>query len=85
MEGRNAAGAFANLLRRSIPPSKLVETCVAEWKGSFLPDPQTTAALEAAPARASKPIDAYREVAATLHARRSLPLQRTKPLTTPHL
>jgi len=35
MVGRDAASGLAALLRRHVPPSELLETCVGEWRRSF--------------------------------------------------
>ncbi|HTB82699.1 MAG TPA: DUF4350 domain-containing protein [Candidatus Sulfotelmatobacter sp.] len=35
--GKDSHAGFVNLLRRSIPPRKILETCFAEWKKSVAP------------------------------------------------
>lgn len=48
LTGRGATEGFVNLLRRSIPPGRIVAVCIEEWNSAFAhlrgqaPDPETT-------------------------------------------
>jgi hypothetical protein len=73
--GRDSAAGFVNLLRRSIPASRILTVCVEQWRAA-LGRPQgraadrvarieTIAATQAAaPPRRRNPVTAYREMVA---------------------
>jgi hypothetical protein len=75
--GKDAAGGFVNLLRRSLPPQALLTTGFAEWKKSIAPGgaisaarrqaaEQILAAENARPPKARNPVAAYRKISETL-------------------
>lgn len=67
----NASTGLVNLLRRHIPPSRLIAACAAEWKRSLavLPYAQRHRAsrLDAALAQPSDPLAQYRTIVRSLH------------------
>lgn len=73
LAGRDAAEGFVNLLRRHVPPARLLEACQAEWQRSLrtgLPVPEArrvdaSAALER-PEHRRDPVAGYRAVARAL-------------------
>jgi len=63
--GRTAAAGFVNLLRRSIPSTKLPGVCLAEWEKSFTRSPRYHAdrvARARDAARGDDPVAAYRSI-----------------------
>jgi hypothetical protein len=75
--GREAAAGFTNLLRRTIPRGRLLETCVAEWRKAFAHQGRELAKVEAAyathsalPPRDRDPLSGYRHIARALAAGR---------------
>lgn len=79
--GRDSAAGFVNLLRRSIPPSALLEICLAEWKKSFGHTPRTAPKLEQIeavltshkelPAHKRDPVAGYATIATILTERKT--------------
>jgi Domain of unknown function (DUF4350) len=78
--GKDSAGGFVNLLRRSIAPRDLLTTCFAEWKKSIAPSGKcSTARLQQAeavftaenslPNKDRNPIAAYQKISETLGTR----------------
>jgi hypothetical protein len=79
VEGRGGREGYLNLLRRSVPPSMLARTCVAEWKAATGGDarlrarlPEVEAALAEASAddRTPDPVETYRRIATKLAERK---------------
>ena len=75
--GKESGEGFINLLRRSLRPSAMLETCVAEWRKSFAHQPRELARVEeiysqeqSRSPRARNPIAAYRAIAAALTRRK---------------
>jgi hypothetical protein len=73
--GNESGAGFTNLLRRSIPPAKILDTCVAEWRKSLHTDgDQKQAAVveellateRTKPARERRPVATYRAISAAL-------------------
>lgn len=71
--GKESSEGFINLLRRSISPNAIFETCVNEWRKTFSHNPRELAKAEAAwaaeQARAPRdrsPVAAYRTLARAL-------------------
>jgi Domain of unknown function (DUF4350) len=79
--GKEAASGFVNLLRRNISPTKLLETCFAEWKKSALSAKCSPARVRQAevvftaenslPVRDRNLIRAYRDISAALNTKRN--------------
>ena len=69
--GKDAAGGFVNLLRRNIPPAKILDVCFEEWTKSLT---RATGHTIAGVDRASEimeagqrdPVQAYREISKAL-------------------
>lgn len=75
--GKESGEGFINLLRRSLRPAAMLETCVAEWRKAFAHQPRELAKAaeifsqeQARLARERHPIAAYRAIAAALTRRR---------------
>lgn len=75
--GKESREGFINLLRRSIRPAAIFETCVVEWRKSSTHRPHDLACVEeiaaqelARPARERNPIAAYRAVRHALARKR---------------
>ena len=71
--GKDSSEGFVNLLRRSIRPAAIFETCVTEWRKAFLHQPRELAKIEeicarekARPRRDRDPVAAYREISSAL-------------------
>lgn len=80
--GRDSAAGFASLLRRNIPPDKLLEVCAGEWRRTFAHDKRSApgkaekiaailAGENARPARKRNPVEAYRRICRALKAGRT--------------
>jgi hypothetical protein len=75
--GKDSAAGFVNLLRRSIPASRVLSVCIEEWKRS---KPRRAKNLdrintvvesqEALPARQRDPVGSYRAITAILKERK---------------
>lgn len=77
VEGKESGEGFINLLRRSIRPGAIFETCLAEWRKAFAHQPGQLAKVEeiraqeqARPARDRDPVAAYRAMSRALARRR---------------
>ena len=71
--GKESTEGFINLLRRSISPSAIFETCLAEWRKAFVHNRRDLAKVDEAwaveqtrPARERDPIAAYRSISRAL-------------------
>jgi hypothetical protein len=71
--GKESSEGFINLLRRSIRPSAIFETCLAEWRKAFALKPRELAKFEEAwaqeqarHARERDPVAAYRAISRAL-------------------
>ncbi len=71
--GKDSQEGFVNLLRRSIRPSIVFETCVAEWRKAFVKKPREMAKVEEVwaeeqtrPARERDPVATYRAISRAL-------------------
>jgi len=71
--GKESGEGFINLIRRSIRPSAIFETCLAEWRKAFAHKPRELAKVEeiwaqeqTRPARERDPIAAYRAISRAL-------------------
>jgi len=71
--GKESSEGFINLLRRSIRPAAVFETCLAEWRKAFAHKPRELAKVEeiwaqeqTRPARERDPIAAYRAISRAL-------------------
>jgi len=82
--GRDSTGGLINLLRRSIPASRILETCMNEWRKTFGHDERAAAALDAALAAAPSrdPAATYRHLAGSLESA-GCKFHDTKPHSTP--
>ncbi len=86
--GRDSTEGFTNLLRRTIPPARILETCVEEWRRSVAHQPReldrvetALAAEQAKPARARDGAAAYRAIRRVLFPPKPARLPVAKPLT----
>jgi len=79
--GKDAAGGFVNLLRRNIPPAKILDVCFEEWTKSLTHGGSHTIAkvdraseiMEAENARTTRqrdPVQAYQEICRALKSSR---------------
>jgi hypothetical protein len=79
--GKDAAAGFVNLLRRTIPSSRILSVCLEEWDKSFARQTlgsrdkrervrAVAAAQEALPARQRDPVDGYRRISQILKRRK---------------
>lgn len=77
--GKDAASGFVNLLRRNIPPAKLLEVCFEEWtktighggKQTIASVDRASEIMEAETARSPRqrdPVAAYQQIAAALRS-----------------
>jgi hypothetical protein len=71
--GKESSEGFINLLRRSIRPSAIFETCLVEWRKAFAQKPRELAKVEEIlaqeqmrPSRERSPITAYRAISRAL-------------------
>ncbi len=71
--GKESSEGFINLLRRSIRPAAVFQTCLAEWRKTFAHQPRELAKVEeiwaqdqARPARERDPLAAYRAISRAL-------------------
>ncbi len=71
--GKESGEGFINLLRRSIRPSAIFETCVGEWRKAFAGRPRELAKVEeiwaqeqVRPARERDPLNTYRAISRAL-------------------
>ena len=78
--GHDSASGFVNLLRRSVRPSQLLQTCHEQWRSACgqkgrLPQARLAQAqlLAESPAAAGDPVQAYQRMAALLRKGRSQP------------
>lgn len=61
--GRDATAGLANLLRRGIPPSRVLAACAEEWKRSFAhARPEVAAALDTIPLDPQDPARGYQRI-----------------------
>jgi hypothetical protein len=74
--GKESSEGFINLLRRSIRPAVIFETCLAEWRKTFARNPRELAKVEeivaqeqARPTRERDPIAAYRAISRAIKHR----------------
>lgn len=68
--GRESGAGFVNLLRRTIPPARILEDCVAEWRKTFAHQSVDVAKVEelsaqesARPRRERDPVSVYQNIA----------------------
>ncbi len=82
--GRDATAGFVGLLRRNIPPDRVIEVCLAEWRKSFDRGARFSAREKASleniageenarPARDKDPVQTYRRLSAALRRHPSKP------------
>lgn len=71
--GKESSEGFINLLRRSIRPGAIFETCLAEWRKAFVHKPRELARVEeiwaqeqSRPPRERDPIATYRAISRAL-------------------
>lgn len=69
--GKDAAGGFVNLLRRNIPPAKILDACFEEWTKSLTRATSHTIASvdrasEIMETRGRDPVEAYQQIAKAL-------------------
>ena len=71
--GKESGEGFINLLRRTIAPSAILETCMSEWRKAFVHRPRERAKAEEAwarqqslPPRERNPISTYRAISQAL-------------------
>ncbi len=66
--GQDSTEGFVNLLRRSIPPKTILQTCETEWRKSFSHDATLLAKFETALAGTAgqDPVTAYTSIASQL-------------------
>lgn len=87
--GKDAAGGFVNLLRRNIPPAKILDVCFTEWTKSLTRGgPHTISSVDRASAimeaevarhaRQRDPVQAYQEISRALKSSR-FQVQSAKP------
>ena len=74
--GKDSSSGFINLLRRTIKPSEILTTCIAEWRKTTPPRPAVQARIEeliaqenARPGRQRNPVSTYQSIAQTLTRR----------------
>jgi len=82
--GRDAAAGFIALLRRNIPPDRVLDLCLAEWNKTFARgtkysrrEKEAVSAIvaeeQARPAKERDPAAAYRRICAALHHAKAAP------------
>lgn len=76
--GLDSHAGFVSLLRRSVPPARVIDVCLEEWRKTFSHDRQALAAVEqtlaespAANAKKRDPVALYRTVAHALKSRKN--------------
>lgn len=90
IEGRDSASGFINLLRRHLPPSELMKTCLEEWnsdgRAAGRPEPARLEAMQrridtenAREPGQRDPVVLYRDLAGILSRRRPSPAPSSRP------
>jgi hypothetical protein len=84
--GKESGEGFVNLLRRTIPPSRILEVCADEWHKAFAHKPedvekvaQLCAQELARPSRERNPVDAYRAMTRAVSRQSKRPANSPKP------
>jgi len=89
--GRDAAGGFVNLLRRNIPPARILDVCFEEWTKSLARGgSHTIAGVDRASeimetGRARDPVLAYQQISRALKRSKFQVPGSTSPKLQPHL